>query len=155
MKRAGLVAALPLGAFAALSAFSSSQQLAELPTRGAIRPGAAASALGALGLLLTIAVYALLGRHVLRGGGNERDALWAGAICGTVAGVCGSVLTALGVRDYLDAVLTTYAVPREQLIPAVLAVYVVLWTSGSTVFGSVAAWFALRWWRSRAGSAGS
>jgi len=138
-----VVAVVLLVAIGTLEAGESARQLADQPGRGRPTLGPGGAALTFVGLVLSLAVYAVLGWIVARDKGTERAALWAGIVVGIFAGLIGGTIRALFVRDYLASTLGRYGLPQE-LTSWSLAVFVVLSIAASAAGGGAITWLSFR-----------
>jgi len=89
-----VVSVVLLVAIGTIEAGESARQLADQPGQGrpTLAPGGAA--LTVFGLVLSLAVYGILGWVVARDRGTERFAVWTGVVVGIFAGLIGLAATA-------------------------------------------------------------
>jgi hypothetical protein len=138
-----VAAVVLLVAIGTIEAGESARQLADQPGRGSptLAPGGAA--LTFFGLVLSLAVYGVLGWIVARDRGTERIAVWIGVVVGIFAGVIGGSIRALFVRDYLANTLGRYGLP-EELTSWSLVVFVLLSVAASAAGGGAITWLSFR-----------
>lgn len=139
--RETLIAAAVLSAYGALQAYVGARELETLrPTT--LQPDLPLTALlGVVGFALSIALYTLLGRAVVRRGGTPGAAAGRGALAGTIAGLLTDVVQAPVQTDFFRAVALTYGVPDSlALLLATLAL--VLRPIANAGLGALLAWLA-------------
>lgn len=137
--RATIVAAAVLSAYGVAQAFVGAKELATIPptTRQPNLP--ISNALGFLGFAVTLVVYALLGRTIVRAGAPPRTAAWRGALVGLIAGTVSSLAQAVLQADFFRAVALAYGLPDMFATGALVGV-VVLGPVAGAVIGAVLAW---------------
>lgn len=139
--RDALIVGVVLASYGAATAGLAARRLGELGPRERPSLDPLGTTLGALGLLLAVALYALLGRVVARRAKPQRDAAWSGAVAGALAGVASGSAQALAVADYLAGAAARAGAP-DWLVPDLLVLYVVVATGASAASGGVVAWLA-------------
>ena len=139
-----VVSVVLLVAIGTIEAGESARQLADQPGQGrpTLAPGGAA--LTVFGLVLSLAVYGILGWVVARDRGTERFAVWTGVVVGIFAGLIGGSIRALFVRDYLASALGRYGLP-EEITSWALVVFVLLSVAASAAGGGAITWLSFRW----------
>ncbi|HEY6203564.1 MAG TPA: hypothetical protein VI056_11035 [Candidatus Limnocylindria bacterium] len=132
------VAIVLLVGVGAVEASASARQLAE--SAGPLRLGGAGVALTAAGLIASAAIYLVLG-HLAA---DERGALRAGAITGTLAGLVGGALRAVIISGVVADLVARYAAAGDWFVPAALATFVLVSLVASAVGGAALAWTGRR-----------
>jgi hypothetical protein len=118
-------------------------QLAELPGRGRPPLSGGGVTLTLVGLVLSIAVYAILGFFLAATGAHEEATVRAGLLVGVFAGLIGGFIRAVLVRDYLDDVIARFGLPNE-LVSWSLVAFVMLAVIASAAGGAVITWLSFR-----------
>ena len=129
-----LVAIVLLIAIGAVEASVSAQQLAA--TVGRPRLENAGVIVTAAGLLASTVVYIVLG-HLAD---DDRKALRAGAITGTLAGLVGGSLRVVIIGGPVAGIVGRYAAVPDWFVPSALTVFVVLSCVASALGGGALAW---------------
>ena len=139
--RESLVAALFLSAYGVIQALAGARELEDLrPTT--LQPSLPVTTLlGLIGFALSIAIYGLLARAVIAGGGSPGAAAGRGAIVGFVAGLVTDIAQAPIQRDFFRAVALTYGLP-DTLASIVATAALVIRPPASAATGAVLAWLA-------------
>jgi len=127
----------------AIEALASADELAAAGRRPSI--GGVGLVVGALGLVASVAIYAVLGRSA----STVRAAVRTGAVTGALAGGLGAVLRALILLDTVASAVSRYAIVPTWFVPAYLVSFVIVALIVSAVAGAVIAWLAFRLTRTR------
>ena len=137
------LAAAALVAVGTVEAIVSAAQLAAQPGRGRPTLSGEGAALTLAGLAVSVAIYLVLGRAVGRSGGNERDAVAAGAATGVLAGAVGGSVRALAIGGYIGEQIARFGLPAELAV-GLLAVFVGGSIVASAIGGGALCWLGLR-----------
>ena len=143
-----LAAVLGLVAIGTAEALESVGQLSDLPGRGLPSVSPRGTVLTGAAFVASVAVYAIVGWSTARAGLRERDAVRAGAIVGSLAGLIGGAIRAYLVADYLSYQPARYGFGNEVLWPS-LVVYAVLAIVASAAGGGAITWLSFRLARPR------
>lgn len=130
-----------LVAYALVGSAVTAQRLAALPPRTRPSLDPLGTALGAAGVLLAAALYALLGRRIARSRGTPADAARAGAAAGLIGGGVGAAAQALALAGYLGSVLSGYGAP-DWLAAVALGGYAIVATVFATTYAAVVSWLS-------------
>jgi hypothetical protein len=124
--RAALIvlAVVGLVAIGTTEAWSSNDQLSQLPGRARPALSGSGAALTVVGIALSAAVYGALGLFLARDGARWSAALGIGMAVGAAAGLIGGTIRAYLIRDYLGDVLAEYGL--ADLLLLTLGVFVAL-----------------------------
>ncbi len=139
--RETLVAMLVLAAYGVVQAIVGARELEGVrPTT--LQPNLPLTQLlGLLGFALSLAVYGLLARAVVLGGGTAGGAAARGALVGLLAGVVTDLAQAPVQSDYFRAVALAYGVP-DSIATLVAAIALVVRPVVGTAIGAVLSWLA-------------
>lgn len=140
MRLSTLATASVVAAGWALAALVSARGLEDASPRGRPPLDPVASSLEGVAILVSLAAFLALGRHV-----GDRGRAWrAGALAGVLGGIAAGTAQALGLAGYLGQVLARYNVP-EWFLAGVLVAYVALATGLMAVLGAGIAWGGARY----------
>lgn len=142
------VAVAALVVIGTAEAGESARQLAELPGRGRPTLTGAGATLTAVGFVLSVAVYALLGWWIARSAVAESDAVRSGVLVGVLAGLIGGTIRGLFVRDYLADTISRFGLPSDFTSWS-LVVFIALSVIASAAGGGALTWLSFRLARSR------
>jgi hypothetical protein len=142
-----LIAIVALVAVGTAEALISNDQLSQLPGRARPALSAGGAVLTVIGILLSAAVYTVLGALLARDCARERAVLGIGMAVGAAAGLIGGTIRAYLIRGYLGEVLAGYGL--AGLLVVTLAVFVAISVAVSVAAGASLTWLGFRGGRRR------
>ncbi|HVD31652.1 MAG TPA: hypothetical protein VNE19_08075 [Methylomirabilota bacterium] len=142
-----LITIVALVAVGTAEALISNEQLSQLPGRARPALSESGAVLTAIGILLSAAVYTVLGALLARDGARERAVLGIGMAVGAAAGLIGGTIRAYLIRDYLGEILAGYGL--TGLLVVTLAVFVAVSVAVSVAAGASLTWLGFRGGRRR------